>query len=168
MKYAFTLQGYREFRNFELGVLFRSTKTRQYFALNNACSVCTRAKPFHKITATRINSPSKASQVKHEKLQYSSLASIPKRYAPIRNITLPYPFHISKAKPYCDHRGKLIIDPYFHEDLQVCIPSTAFLFSTQYLFHLFLPLPIDERPICRFQIGSDTKVSKIQCSNTDQ
>jgi hypothetical protein len=118
-----------------MGVLFRSTKSRQYFALNNACPVCTRAKPFHKITATKIDSPNKnqnkPNNLKNEKLRYSSLAAIPKRYTPIKNITLPYPFHISKAKSYCDHRGKLIIDPYFHEDLQV--RSFAVFFLSRYL-----------------------------------
>ena len=138
-------QGYREFKNFELGILFRSTKTRQYLALNNACPVCTRAKPFQKITATRENDR----KPNDNESRYSSFGIVPKRYSPIQNITLPLPFNLSNAKPYCNSQGKLVIDPYFHEDLQVSSQRIICFF----LYLIFLHCITVEKSIGRIQIG---------------
>eukprot|EP01038_Epipyxis_sp_PR26KG_P012574 gene12574-16862_t len=87
-------QGYFEFKNFELGVLFHSDENVQYKALQNSCKI-------HNNT-------------NNNNLFHPNLTAVNK----IIKI-LPIPYEISALQPYCDGRGYFTHMPFFHEPGEV-------------------------------------------------
>jgi hypothetical protein len=80
-------QGYVEFRNFELGVLFHSRPGVQYRALSGRC-------PVHGKGSSPPLDVSGASDV----------------------VTLPLPYEVLGGDAYCSEGGAFLHRPYFHEN----------------------------------------------------
>jgi hypothetical protein len=101
--------GYREYRNFELGVLLTSTSKRQYVALTPTC-------PVHR----SLCSPTRGSgggATTPSTAAFSAAAS--NVDAERRILPLPLPYQVTGSRPYCNERHELLVCPYFHQQREV-------------------------------------------------
>lgn len=95
-------QGYTEYRNFEMGVMFRTSSKRQYKARSADC-------PLHR--------EDPQSTIRHP--EHSRQAVI-----------LPIPFKVSGLQAYCDATGHLLQQPFFNDREEAvkygAMPSSSF------------------------------------------
>lgn len=101
--------GYREYRNFELGVLLTSTSKRQYVALTPTC-------PVHR----SLCSPTRGGGGGGGTAVLSNHVDAERRIVP-----LPLPYQVTGSRPYCNERQELLVCPYFHQQREARPPLTA-------------------------------------------
>lgn len=99
--------GYREYRNFELGVLLTSTSKRQYVALTPTC-------PMHRPLCSSSRGNGGAAMPSTVSAAASGNADIDRRILP-----LPLPYQVAGSRPYCNERQELLVCPYFHQQREV-------------------------------------------------
>lgn len=84
-------QGYVEYRNFELGVLFHSRPGVRYRAMSGAC-------PLHEELS---------SADRHTSVSESDV------------VLLPLPYEVLGGEAYCSESGAFLRRPFFHENREV-------------------------------------------------
>lgn len=108
-------QGYIEYRNFELGVLLKSTENKQYQALCGSC-------PIHGKKATSVAADEKDSNVER--------------------IVLPFPYDLYyESEAFCNDVGKVQIDLYYNppaSEVSLLLLSISYIIQTYHLDFLGL------------------------------